>query len=119
MLTKSAEIFATSEWLPGRTTKSAPLYSCRSKFLGFPQPSRRNGVEKSRLFHSHGRVSVNETRASGCYESDPKTYRCLLTKIRAVGCALLQNESSDVVWSEQTFLYVFRGAKPAGVNVGA
>jgi hypothetical protein len=72
----------------------------------FPQPSGLKVVEISRLFHLHYRARVSKTQASRCYECHPVTSRCPLTKFRAAGCALFQNESSDVVWSRQTdFLY--------------
>ena len=64
---------------------------------------RARGLWKSRACSSRtDRVRVNKTQASRCYECPPLTSRCPLTKFRAAGCALFQNESSDVVWSVQT-----------------
>ena len=65
----------------------------------FPQPSGLKVVEILRLFPRIYGVSVNEMQASRCYECHPVTSRCPLTEFRAAGCALFQNESSDVVWS--------------------
>jgi hypothetical protein len=64
---------------------------------------RARGLWKSCACSSRtDRVRVNKTQASRCYECPPLTSRCPLTKFRAAGCALFQNESSDVVWSGQT-----------------
>ena len=63
----------------------------------------REGLWKSRACASRTfGVSLNRTQASCCYECHPLTSGCPLTKFRAAGCALFQNESSDVVWSRQT-----------------
>jgi hypothetical protein len=64
---------------------------------------RARGLWKSRACSPRtDRVRVNKTQASRCYECPRVTFRCPLTKLRAAGCALFQNESSDVVWSRQT-----------------
>ena len=71
----------------------------------FPQPSGLKVVEISHLFPRTDGVSVNKMQASRCYECPPLTFRCPLTKFRAGGCALFQNESSDVVWSGTNGLF--------------
>ena len=108
---------------PPKLSEVSPLYSCCNTAMlqvSDFHSRRARGLWKSRACSSRTfGVSLNRTQASCCYECHPLTSGCPLTKFRAAGCALFQNESSDVVWSrQQTFLYRFRGPKlPAESSV--
>jgi hypothetical protein len=54
----------------------------------FPQPSRRGAVEITRLLRRQRVCQRKQTQASRCYECDPPTFSCLLTKLRVAECAL-------------------------------